>query len=425
MYSSAGRFFSLFLLLSSFALRGQNLTKSPYSIIGIGDLQFLGTAQQSGMGQVGLGGRKSAEINMLNPASFSGLKYTVIEGALTYGVGTLNKGNQSSKVDNSSFSYFMFGVPLHAKLGWGMVFGISPYSNIGYNVSSTKTYPDFVGTTQFVGSGGLSRFHFGTGIKIIKNLSVGINASYLFGQTTTEQKLIIPPIYNKLNIAETRDRTVGGTQLQTGIQYHTDFLWGKEKYVFVAGATYTLGADIDAKEKYFVRSLGVGQTLGVLDTIAYNNKNVGVITLPASYAAGISLEKKEKWMIAVDVNLANWENYRSFGSTDSLRNSVGFAIGGSYVPNASDYKHYFNRIEYRIGGRYDNGTLIIANKSIATYAVSAGMGFPLGKSKTRLNISGEYIVRGTLENDLIQEQYFRFILGINFSDKWFQRYKYD
>jgi hypothetical protein len=110
---------------------------------------------------------------------------------------------------------------------------------------------------------------------------------------------------------------------------------------------------------------------------------------------------------------------------DSLQNSLGFNIGGSYIPNATDYKNYFNRVEYRAGLKYDGGNVIWADKNISSYGFSLGMGMPLGKSKSKLNIAGEYYARGTTANNLIKEEYFRIVLGLNFSDRWFQRYKYD
>jgi hypothetical protein len=34
-------------------------------------------------------------------------------------------------------------------------------------------------------------------------------------------------------------------------------------------------------------------------------------------------------------------------------------------------------------------------------------------------------VRGTTQNNLLREEYFRITLGVNMADKWFNRYKYD
>lgn len=422
--------FGIFIALATvIVVTAQNLTKSPYSIIGVGDMHFLGTSQQTAIGQVGQGIRKSAEVNVLNPASFSGLKLTVIEGGLTYGMGTLKQSTQSSSINNSSFSYFMFGIPLHTKLGWGMAFGLSPYSNIGYNISSQRTFVDYTASEQVIGTGGLSRFHWGTGIKLLKNLSLGVNMSYLFGQTAYELKQIVPTQFNKFNIAETRTRNINGTQWQVGLQYHKDSIFGrnrKDNYVLIIGGTYTLGTNLNANQSQFVRSMGVGATSGTLDSIYYSTGTTGTVTIPYSVSSGLSIEKKDRWFAASDFNYTNWSSYQSFGRVDSLKNSFGVSVGFSFVPKSTDYKHYLNRVEYRLGGRYDQGNLFVKGTNISTYAVSAGFGLPLGvKTKSRLNITGEYMVRGTIDNNLIQERYFRIILGINFSDKWFQRYKYD
>jgi long-subunit fatty acid transport protein len=437
--------FIYLVVLAGFRAEAQNLTKSPYSILGIGEMQFLGTALQSSMGQVGQGMRRPANINVLNPASYSGLKYAVIDGGATYGLGQLSKGGASSSVDNLSFSYFNIAFPLSVKHGVGMAFGLSPYSNIGYNVSTTKTYTDYESTTHMTGTGGFSRFYMGAGAEVLKwdsiksKLSVGFNASYIFGQINKDQQLIYPEVYNKYNIAETRRRIANGIQLQGGLQFHHDFtidtLWKRPKtdnqYSFVAGLSYTMGSNITSSEEYFIRSLGVGQTSGFRDTIAYIEGNKGTIKLPFSVSAGISFEKKDRfekkntWMVGLDINYTDWSSYSSFGRTDSLKNSLGLGFGASFVPNPTDYKHYYNRIEYRLGARYDNGNIKLSGKDIETYGVSAGLGLPLGKSKSRLNISAEYFVRGTAENNLIKEEYFRFVFGINFSDTWFQRYKYE
>jgi long-subunit fatty acid transport protein len=429
MQNKASRLF-IFLLVTSLLVghvNAQNLTQSPYSIIGIGEMQYYGSATQSSMGQVAQGMRKSADVNVYNAASFSALKYTVIDGGVMFSPGTISKGRFQSSVENYSFSYFWIGMPISIKRSIGMVFGLSPYSSLGYNVSTPNQYPDFTAVTEMKGTGGLSRFHFGLGAKLFKNLSIGFNANYIFGQTTLEQKLIIPKQFNQSNIAETRRRVVRDMQYQFGAQYHKDIIKGirKDKYTLVVGSNYTLATNLKAKEDQFVRSLGVGGTGYFGDTQYYKNDVEGFIRMPYTVSSGISYEKKDHWFVNTDVNYTNWSSYREFGRVTSLTNSLGVSVGGSFIPNILDYKNYFKRIEYRAGLRYDNGNIILSDTRISTYGLSVGMGMPLGKSKSRINLSAEYFVKGTTDNNLIKEEYFRFILGLNFSDKWFQRYKYD
>jgi long-subunit fatty acid transport protein len=433
MQHKALRLFLVILvsLTLGFKATAQNLTKSPYSIIAIGEMQFQGTSLQSGMGQVAQGVRRSSDINMLNPASYSSLKYTVIDGGILYSQGTLSQGSNRSDIDNSSFSYFMFGVPVSLKHKMGLVFGLMPYSSMGYNVSSTANYPYYTATTQMVGTGGLSKFNIGFGAQVVKNISAGINISYLFGQLFTDLKLLIPSVYNNYNVNKTLNRVISGAQIQGGVQYHKDFELGlkKEKYAFTAGASYTLGASLNGNQEQFVRTMPVGFTSLTRDTTYYGNNEKGTIELPYSLSIGAGWEKRDHWTVAADLHVTNWSayrsTYRSFGRMDSLQNSLGFNIGGSYIPNATDYKNYFNRVEYRAGLKYDGGNVIWADKNISSYGFSLGMGMPLGKSKSKLNIAGEYYARGTTANNLIKEEYFRIVLGLNFSDRWFQRYKYD
>jgi hypothetical protein len=424
LWQLASVIYSLFYGLSGFS---QNLTKSPYSIIGFGEMHFYGTATLSALGQVSQGLRQQNEINVLNPASFSALKYTVIDGGVLYSRGTLTKGNEQQTVSNYSFSYFLFGVPLSQRKNAGFVFGLSPYSSIGYNVSSNKTYTDFTGVTQMTGSGGLSRFHAGIGAQLIKNVSVGVNANYLFGQSVLDQRLIIPSEYNKVNIADTRRRNINDFQYQLGLQYHKEIVRGEqnEKHQLVVGASYTFGASLSGLEDQWIRSFKVETPQLLGDTITYVERARGTVFIPGYVQTGISYEKKDHWIIAADFTYQNWSLYQEFGNQLDLNAQYGSSVGFIYIPNSSDYKKYFKRVEYRGGLRYNTGYFTIANKAISTYGVSAGLGLPLGKSKSRINISGEYFIRGTTSNNLIREEYFRIVFGINFTDKWFQRYKYD
>lgn len=433
-------------LFFGFGAVAQNLTKSPYSIIGIGETQFQGTSLQSAMGQIGQGVRRMSDINNSNPASYSSLKYTVIEGGLIYSQGTLSQGSSKSDIDNSSFTYFMVGLPVSTKRKMGLVLGLSPYSSIGYNVSTTATYyfnndpaaDSYPATTYTTGNGGLSKFNIGFGAQVVKNVSAGVNVSYIFGQLNTQQQFVIPPEYNKFNISETRSRIVGGTQIQGGAQYHKNYTKGvnKDKYSLTLGATYTLAAVLSGKQELFTKTMPVGSTLGTKDTIQYTDSEKGNIELPYTFSIGAGWEKQDKWMVGFDVHTSNWSAYRSFGNVDAqLQNNVGMNVGGSYIPDILD-RHYYNRIEYRAGARFDGGNIILSNNSIRGYGVSMGMSLPLGKPikypdverpkpPSKLNITGEYFIRGTTSDNLIKEEYFRIIIGINFSDRWFQRSKYE
>ena len=59
------------------------------------------------------------------------------------------------------------------------------------------------------------------------------------------------------------------------------------------------------------------------------------------------------------------------------------------------------------------------------FGVSFGLGLPVYRSLSKINIAVQAGQRGTLANGLIREQYVRLSLGFSFADKWFNKYKYE
>lgn len=416
---------TLLLLILATRIQAQNLTQSPYSVVGLGDMQFQGNAQQSSMGQVNQAYRKPFEVNIGNPASYSALQQTVFEAGYMYASGSLATATASTKVDNSSFSYFTFGVPVSQKRGISLVSGLLPYSSTGYNVRSTKLYPGipaYYGTTQMEGRGGISRFLLGTSLRLHPNLSIGINASYLFGTMERNQQLLFDTALHKFNIAEERKFTINDVVWQIGLQYHKSL---NDKYKLDAGMTAGLGKELRTVYSYTNRSLGWGGTSQyTIDTNATMDNVIGNITLPMTLSGGIAFEKKGHWMIEADVNMQHWSTYKAFGVSDQLKDWYGVALGASIVPDMNS-PLYTNKIEYRAGAGFNTGNVNINGKAISGYNVSAGFGFPMGKSNSRFNLTMEYLSRGTTESGLVRENMLRFMVGITFSDQWFMRYRYD
>ncbi|MDD2489093.1 MAG: hypothetical protein PHD62_06480, partial [Bacteroidales bacterium] len=88
------------------------------------------------------------------------------------------------------------------------------------------------------------------------------------------------------------------------------------------------------------------------------------------------------------------------------------------------YGSFFKKSIYRFGFFYDDGMLEFNNTRINQYGISCGFGFPIKKSNTMINLSLEYIKRGTTQNNLIQEDYFRLGLSFSAKDLWFFKRKY-
>ena len=74
--------------------------------------------------------------------------------------------------------------------------------------------------------------------------------------------------------------------------------------------------------------------------------------------------------------------------------------------------------------RYENTYLEINNTPIKEFGISFGLGFPFRRSKSNLNFAFEIGNRGTVENNLVQENFYKFTFGLSIYERWFVKSKY-
>jgi hypothetical protein len=66
----------------------------------------------------------------------------------------------------------------------------------------------------------------------------------------------------------------------------------------------------------------------------------------------------------------------------------------------------------------------VNDTQIRDLGVNVGFTLPMNNFSS-MNLALEAGVRGTTDNDLIRENYFKAALGISFNDRWFVRRKFD
>jgi hypothetical protein len=145
----------------------------------------------------------------------------------------------------------------------------------------------------------------------------------------------------------------------------------------------------------------------------------GNITLPLTAGFGVTMRKGSQWLIGADVTAQDWTNYRSFGRSDSLTNSVQISVGTQFTPDERSIHDYSKVIQYRLGFHYAQTYLHLKNTDITDYGVSLGFGLPVRKALSVIQVAFEYGNMGTLQNQLVEMKYFRFVLGFTFNDLWF------
>ncbi len=416
--------FSLLLSLVSFAQDG---TSSPYSFYGIGDVRFKGTIENTSMGGMSVI-PDSIHMNIVNPAMYSSLKLTTYAVGGTFSVNKLKTDSQSEKAQRTALDYLAIGIPLK-KLGIG--FGLIPYSSVGYNIKSSSTDLNLIRTDSYnKGDGGVNKVFLGFGYQITKDLSIGADAQYNFGQIKT-QNISIRYDSNGFPIqyatVELNKSTASGVNFNTGLSYKTKI---DNKLTLFSSATYTPESNLNLGN---TRTISLAQTIsGVVAGVVGDPVDITVpstkLKLPSKITFGIGVCDVKKWSIGTEVTLQNSSNFGnrfSDISNVSYQNASKFTVGGYYIPNYKSFSKYFSRIVYRGGFRYENTGLVINNTPIKDGALTLGLGMPLKGAFSNINIGFELGERGTKSAGLVSEQYMNFNVSLSLNDRWFVKRKYD
>lgn len=402
---------------------GQSDLSSPYSRFGLGDIN-TGSPNTilKGMGGIANAMSGKALINPTNPASYADIDSLsfIFDAGFYIKTASYSTSNLTEKGSNASLNYASVGIS--ATKRWKIGLGVMPYSNKEYNVI-TEHHDVGSYNVAFQGNGGINRVFFANGIKVTKDLSLGVTASYLFGTLSDNTSIYYPDSTYFLNGKRSINMRISDVKFDYGLLYRLPI----PNYNITIGLTYSQGADITSKRDIFIRNMFKGfqeHTESPIDTLLYREDEKVNLTIPHGYGVGISIDKGKGWMIGADFNWDGWEGFTMNGVNDSLQNSWNIAIGGSYKPESTSISKYYKRITYRAGFHYDQTYYYIYGQSINKYGLTLGLGLPMPRSLTSLNIALEFGSMGTLKNNLIKENYFNISVSMSIYDKWFIKKKY-
>lgn len=399
----------------------QNVTSTPYSQFGLGQLQKNNSVINLGLGGISNGLRIDNAINTQNPASYSALQWTTFEVGAFGSFLKLENSTGSAFRNNAALSYLKIAFPVSSK--WGASFGLIPISGMGYESSINTTFIDTPVTQIFKGEGGLNQFYIGTAYNLTKNLSLGVNASYLFGTLDRTKANEFPDSTGFLNVKQTNSNYIGSLFFNYGIQYKLNLL--NDKYLIVGlngNPSTSLSATRNTISTRYYYQNGLERTI---DTTQNTVDQKGTVLFPMVNSIGFSYGKTNHWMFGSDITLGNWSTLTIFDSKQNLNNTFDLNLGGSITPDYMAVGNYFKNIEYRLGFNYNKSYVNIAGEDINQMSLSLGFGLPLPKTASRINLALEIGQRGTTNSGLIKEQFMGVHAGFNFCDKWFIQRKYD
>lgn len=422
----------LLLLLTTQVSVGQKLVNSPYARFGPGSLEPTGSYKSLAMGRTGIAYRDPLIIAYQNPASYSSLDTNsfVFDFGVDYRIIGLDNGADTYQSDDMNFHHLVMGFPIGRKVGFAT--GVIPYSSGYYNINYTvdsddPEYDPIIGETNEVhkGVGGYNKFFFGLGANPFGGFSVGANMTFLFGNVNRANSYRFVSDNSAFDNHSTESVQVNGYNFDFGAQYQ---LMLKNDLSATAGISYTTSSNYRG-ETELLTALYTGSstsTLYSIDTLSYISTDDDVITLPGSLSLGLSLGKKNKFLVTTDYTVSQWSKAKFLGHESNFTNSSSIKMGAEYIPDYYANRNFLNRVVYRLGGHITNSHLVVNNEQLKEFGITFGVGLPLRRSNSMINTYFEYGNRGGgFDLGLHKETFYNFGLSFNFYDYWFIKRKYD
>lgn len=398
-----------FLLLVFGTLHSQS-TNSPYSILGIGDIENDVYNRTGGMANTGLAYRSDRFLINNNPASYSALQKQFFSFELSARGQFINY--YGSPLDNATasgkdFAIRRLSIGTKVTSWWGSSAGIMPYSTSNY----LFTYPKNIGGTNASvpatvdGSGGINQVYWANSFEPFKHFSVGVHAAYLFGSMTETENLVQAGLGTSL--ATTLQTFYKNFNFTYGAQYYTAI---NKHWDVALGGVYTPS-----------HVLATAATLVVTDnatqiTSTSNVKNTTNFNLPNASGGGFSITKDKKYTFSGDYKYAAWSSAGNFTASNYvLKNSSRMSLGFEVSNKKSFFNTLFEKNYLQAGVYYGTSYLDINNHQLNEKGITLGYGVN-SKRNPELGISLGLDVgqRGTQQAGLIKENYVNFTLTISY-----------
>ena len=410
---------ALLLMMVTGTAIAQNNTNSPYTRYGYGDLSDQSFGNSKAMGGIAFGLRDGAQINPTNPASYTAIDSLtfLFEGGVSLQNMNISGGGLKLNAKNASFDYLAMQFRLAPWMA--MSVGLLPYSNVGYTVSDSQTTDnDLTYSRSFTGDGGLHQLYVGAGVKVLKNLSVGVNASYFWGDLTRTRSVIFPQMSSSTYYSYNRQMAVSISdyKLDFGVQYTQEL---NKKHSFTVGAIYSPKHKLNND---YNSTIQVGSST--------TEKMDATLELPNTFGVGFTYNYDKRLTLGMDYSLQQWSktefgiatndiNVRQdFEETYAYCDRTKISVGAEYIPNLIG-RSYFAHIKYRLGAYYTTPYYKIDGKKASReYGVTAGFGLPVPRSRSILSISGQFVRVKGLETNMVNENIFRVSIGITFNERW-------
>jgi len=401
-----------------------NNTSSPYSRYGLGELHPYSFGRSTAMGGASIASRNNQQINLANPASYDAIDSLgfMFEFAIDGKTSKFSNDVGNATASDINFQYFAMNFQLSNRMGASL--GLVPFTDVGYNVTVNEVIKNTGPvTTTYYGAGTISNFFLGFSIQPFKFLSVGSNLNYFFGMLNKNAEVVFSGASDFYQVQQYTSLRVADFSFDFGAQATIPL---KNKNEIVLGVIFENNPKYNAFYSDITqKNLSSGSAIDQ-DTLFYTEEEKGVIEFPFTYGFGISYVKENSLEINADYYHQSWSDAKFLGEkSDYLTDLDKFAVGAEWIPDKFSIKSFSSRVAYRLGFKYEQTYLMFNNRQINDFGITFGVGLPVYRSKSTINVAAEFGKKGTTDDNLVLEDYFRLNLMVNLYDLWFIKRRFD
>lgn len=411
------------------AVNDEARTGSFYSGFGFGSPYDIGSTYTSGMGVSGVSIPSSLSPSISNPAHWGLLGIT--QGSVSfYGDNYRASDNFSSSSGTKiGLDNFQFVFPL-VQNTLGVSLSITPITRADYSRLYTDTIErgDFLSSSDYdnfsIGSGGVNRFEIGLGYQFSQNFSIGYAGS-IYLLSLSEETVILFDNPQLRNTSLNRDVSgyAMGNRFGMFAQFRNVF---RERDHLYFGGSASLPVQIGT-DRSITTFRAVGNRSERVELNEGSANRSGQVEFPLEINTGVTYYFNQFNSLTGEILIQNWsEAEYSYDAaqqgyfTDRKKIGVGYQYHAFYKERES----FFNNFRYSAGISYDTGHLTVSGQDIRTARLHAGITIPSQQSRSSIDLSFNYGVRGTESMNLVKENVWGFKLSLNLAEFMFIRSRF-
>jgi hypothetical protein len=357
------------------------------------------------MGYTGIGLRDGLSLNHLNPASYNSLQAPLskqFELGIYYEYDQYNTNSLQESRSFGGLTNLSYQFKISRRIGSSI--GISPLSSIDYNITTQKdTGLGTEATYQYTGKGTLSQLHWGNAVGITDRWSVGINASYYFGNFIRTETMLADGFPELTYSSESFLRGLG---VDAGIQYTQPLGLSTLTIGVVGNPGRSFSGDVEAE-------LVLGEDG---DTVSVVLDKTTEYYQPPSIGTGLSMHRG-RWILAADVSSKFWNLHPSTFENIAYEQTWRVSTGVLMQPHPRA-ENNSQLLSFRAGLYLEQNPLSYEGTRYYNWGVTAGLAYPVHDGKSGIHLTYGYHRTGTTANGLISQHSHSIQLDVVFRDVW-------